>query len=82
MRRAFLIPEFVQTSATDCGPAALNALLAGYGVSADSELLREVCHTDVDGTSIDVLEEVARSLGLDAEQVMLPTDHLFLKAAR
>ncbi len=41
--------------------------------------LRELCQTDVDGTSMDVLEELAVSLGLDAEQGMLPRDHLLLE---
>lgn len=40
--------------------------------------LREACQTDTDGTSIDRVEELARQLGLDAEQVMMPVDHLFL----
>ncbi len=75
-RRRFLAPEVVQTSAMDCGPATLKALLDGFGVPVSYGRLREACQTDVDGTSIDVLEEVARQLGLDAEQVMLPLDHL------
>lgn len=29
-----LIPEVIQTSAMDCGPACLAALLGGYGVRA------------------------------------------------
>ena len=43
--------------------------------------LREACQTDVDGTSIDTLEEIAVQLGLDAEQVMVPVDHLLLPEA-
>lgn len=65
----------------DCGPAALKCLLAGHGVEASYDRLREACQTDVDGTSIDVLEEVAVALGLDAEQVMIPPDHLLLPEA-
>ena len=42
--------------------------------------LRETCQTDVDGTSIDMLEALAIRFGLVAEQIMLPTDCLFLKA--
>src|SRR5262249_6578568 len=34
--------------------------------------------TDVDGTSIDTIETIAAQLGLEAEQVMLPEDHLLL----
>jgi ABC-type bacteriocin/lantibiotic exporter with double-glycine peptidase domain len=81
-RRALLIPEVVQTSAMDCGPASLQALLAGCGVDIDYDRLRSACLTDVDGSSIDVLEDVAVELGLDAQQTILPADHLFTDAAR
>ena len=67
-----LAPEVVQTSAMDCGPAALKCLLEGFGISVSYGRLREACQTDVDGTSIDTMEEVACQLGLDAEQVMIP----------
>ena len=77
-RRRLLIPEVVQTSAMDCGPAVLTCLLAGYGLSASYGRLREACQTDVDGTSIDMLETLALQLGLHAEQVLVPVDHLFL----
>ncbi|MFN0241755.1 MAG: ATP-binding cassette domain-containing protein [Planctomycetota bacterium] len=73
------MPEVVQTSAMDCGPACLKALLEGHGISASYGRLREACHTDVDGTSIDTLEQVACDLGLDARQVMVPLDHLLLR---
>lgn len=75
-RRRFLAPEVVQTSAMDCGPATLKCLLDGFGVPVSYGRLREACQTDVDGTSIDVLEDVAGRLGLACEQVMLPLDHL------
>ena len=79
--RSLLAPEVVQTSAMDCGPAALKCLLEGFGLPVSYGRLREACQTDVDGTSIDAIEEVANRLGLDAEQAMLPTDHLFLRRA-
>ncbi len=81
-RRRLVVPEVVQTSAMDCGPAALKALAGGFGIPVSYGRLREACQTDVDGTSIDTLEEVARQLGLDAEQVMVPAEHLFLPGAR
>lgn len=81
MLRKFLAPEVVQTSSMDCGPAALKCLLAGFGINADYGRLREACQTDVDGTSIDTIEEAARQLGLNAEQVMVPADHVFIPAA-
>ena len=78
MTRRFFAPEVVQTSAMDCGPASLASLLSGFGVRVSYGRLREACQTDVDGTSIDVLEAVANRLGLECEQVMLPVDHLLL----
>ena len=79
--RRLLVPEVVQTSAMDCGPAALKCLLEGFGIPVSYGRLREACQTDVDGTSIDTLEDVARQLRLDAVQVMLPVDHLLLPEA-
>ncbi len=75
-RRRWLAKEVVQTSAMDCGPASLKCLLEGFGIRASYGRLREACQTDVDGTSIDKVEEAAVALGLDAEQVMVPPDHL------
>ncbi len=81
-RRAFLAPEVVQTSAQDCGPATLKSLLEGFGIPLSYGRLREACQIDLDGTSIDTMEEVAAQLGLDAEQVIVPADHLLAPAAR
>src|SRR2546426_7751108 len=80
-RSRLLAPEVVQTSAMDCGPAALKCLLEGFGVSVSYGRLREACQTSVDGTSVDTLEAVARMLGLDAEQVMVPVEHVVAPAA-
>ncbi len=80
-KRRFFATEVVQTSAMDCGPAALKSMLEGFHIPVSYGRLREACQTDVDGTSIDTLEEIAKSLGLDAEQVMLPPDHLLIPAA-
>ena len=77
-----LVPEVVQTSAMDCGPAVLKGLLEGFGIPVHYGRLREACQTDVDGTSIDVLEDIACRFGLEAEQVMVPVDHLLLPEAR
>lgn len=79
--RSYLAVEVVQTSAMDCGPASLKCLLEGFGISISYGRLREACQTTVDGTSIDAIEEVAVRLGLDAEQIMLPHDHLVIPAA-
>lgn len=79
--RRRLAVEVIQTSAMDCGPAALKCLLEGFGVPISYGRLREACQTDVDGTSIDTLEEIAVSLGLEAVQEMVPVDHLLLPEA-
>lgn len=80
--RQFFAHEVVQTSAMDCGPAALKSILEGYGIPVSYGRLREACQTDVDGTSIDTIEDIAVQLGLNAEQIMLPVDHLLLPEAQ
>lgn len=77
----FFAPEIIQTSAMDCGPAALKCLLEGFGIAVSYGRLREACQTDVDGTSIDTLEDVAQQLGLVAEQMIVPVDHLLTSRA-
>src|SRR5689334_14350480 len=79
--RRLVVPEVVQTSAMDCGPASLKCLLEGFGIHVSYGRLREACQTDVDGTSIDTMEEAAVQLGLDAEQIMVPWDHVLLPEA-
>ncbi len=81
-RRHFLAHEVVQTSSMDCGPASLKCLLEGFGIPISYARLQEACQTDIDGTSINVLEQIAVRLGLDAQQIMVPVDHLLLPSAR
>lgn len=66
----------------DCGPASLKCLLEAFGIPVSYGRLREACQTELDGTSIDTIEEIAKQLGLDAEQIMLPPDHLLLEGAK
>src|SRR5260370_8223448 len=80
-RRRMFVPEVVQTSAMDCGPASLKCLAEGFGIPVSYGRLREACQTDVDGTSIDTMEEVAVQLGLEAEQIMAPADFVLLPEA-
>jgi ATP-binding cassette subfamily B protein len=82
VHRRFLVPEVVQSSAMDCGPATLKCLLEGFGIPVSYGRLREACQTDLDGTSINTMEEVAGQLGLESEQVMVPVDQLLLPEAR
>jgi ATP-binding cassette subfamily B protein len=65
----------------DCGPASLKCLAEGFGIPVSYGRLREACQTDVDGTSIDTMEEVAMQLGLKAEQIMAPADFVLLPEA-
>lgn len=78
----FLAHEVVQTSAMDCGPAALKSILEGFDIPVSYGRLREACQTDVDGTSIDTVEDLAVQLGLEAEQIMIPADHIVLPEAQ
>ncbi|MCX6082060.1 MAG: cysteine peptidase family C39 domain-containing protein [Chloroflexi bacterium] len=79
--KQFFVPEVVQTSEMDCGPASLKALLEGFGIHTSYGRLREACQTSVDGTSIDTLEALAVQFGLNAQQIMLPADHVLIKEA-
>ncbi|MDC0674545.1 ATP-binding cassette domain-containing protein [Nannocystis radixulma] len=81
-RRSLFAPEVIQTSAMDCGPAALKCVLEGHGIHVSYGRLREACQTGIDGTSIDTLEEIAGELGIDAQQLIVPLDHVFEPAAR
>ena len=80
-RRRFFVTEVIQTSAIDCGPASLKALLHGFGIRTSYGRLREACQTDVDGTSIDTVEVIAEQLGLDAHQILIPLDHVLMSEA-
>lgn len=80
--RRFFAPEIVQTSALDCGPAALQSLLSGFRLPSSYGRLREACQTGLDGTSIDTIEAVASARGLEAEQLILPADHVFLPESK
>lgn len=56
-------------------------MLAGFGLGRPFDELRDACRTGRDGTSIDALEAVAVEEGLDAEQVLVPVDHLSVSEA-
>jgi len=80
--RRFFAHEVVQTSAMDCGPATLKSVLEGFGIPVSYGRLREACQTDVDGTSINTIEDIAIQLGLQAEQIMIPADHILIPEAQ
>ena len=64
--KKFFVPEVIQTSEMDCGPASLKSLLEGFGIHTSYGRLREACQTSVDGTSIDSIEDLAVRLGLSS----------------
>ena len=80
--RSILAPDVVQTSAKDSGAACLKAMLNGYGITPQPEQLSLALDTGSDIMSIDVLERAAGQLGLRAEQIMVPPEHLLLPPAR
>ena len=79
--RKFFAPEAIQTSSMDCGPATLKSLLSGFGIKTSYGRLREACHTSVDGTSIDTLEDLTNALGLKADQEMMPAEQVLTPMA-
>jgi ABC-type bacteriocin/lantibiotic exporter with double-glycine peptidase domain len=64
-KRHFFAPEVVQTSSMDCGPASLKCLLEGFGISISYPRLQEACQTDIDGTSINAIEQIDVRLGIE-----------------
>ncbi len=81
MKRQWLAPEVVQTSATDCGPAALKCVLEGLGVPVRYDRLREACATDVDGTSFDTLEALLEGFGVETDKALVPVEDLLFRGA-
>jgi ATP-binding cassette subfamily B protein len=79
-RRPLLAPEIIQISSIDCGVAATACLLRGCGIPANYERLREACQTDVDGTSIDTLQEIINRIGFQFIQHLLPEDSFLSEA--
>ena len=61
----------VQTRSVYDSRGYQTSLIEGFGIAISYGRLREACQTDVDGTSIDTIEQTAVQLGLDAEQIML-----------
>src|SRR5689334_22087698 len=62
-------PEVRQRGPLDCGPAALQSVLEGFGVQVEYQKLVDQLAIDPrEGASIDTVEEVANRLGVGAEQ--------------
>ncbi|MCJ8270409.1 MAG: cysteine peptidase family C39 domain-containing protein, partial [Psychrosphaera sp.] len=76
MSRRWLAKEVVQTSNMDCGVAGLKCILDSYGIQSNYEYLRDACKTDVNGTSIDRMEDVLNDIGFESYQVVVPKEQL------
>jgi ATP-binding cassette subfamily B protein len=79
MTTRYFIPEVIQTSAEDCGPAALKALFGGFGIYLSYNRLREACQTDDHGTSTEALEDISKQLGMQTVQSVLQPDLILLE---
>lgn len=82
MKYVWTVPEVAQISQMDCGPSCLKSVLQGFNIPVHFGRLREACQTGVDGTSVDTIETLACELGLDAQQVLVPINHLQLPEAK
>lgn len=76
MSRRWLAAEVVQTSNMDCGVAGLKCILDSFGINSNYEYLRDACKTDVNGTSIDRMEDVLNDIGFDCYQVVVPKEQV------
>ncbi|MBF0120228.1 MAG: ATP-binding cassette domain-containing protein [Desulfobacterales bacterium] len=77
-KRKFLVPQAIQMSDMDCGPKILQALLKGFGIPVNSELLLESFKKD---TAIDFIDNIKRAVdefGLESKKCILPIDHIFM----
>ncbi|MBP9707231.1 MAG: ATP-binding cassette domain-containing protein [Oligoflexales bacterium] len=70
------IPEVIQVSTMDCGPACLKSIAAGFSLDLDYDRLRSLCNTGMDGSSITDLEKVLASFGFEVTQQAIPWDFI------
>jgi hypothetical protein len=70
-----------QKSEMDCGVAALQAMLAGYGISSDYEQLRTRLKTDETGTNLGEMKEAAAHYGLRTSLLIVPAEQVFVPEA-
>lgn len=65
------VPYFKQNRDYTCGPACLRMVLAYYGIQQDEVTLTMLCGTDVSGTALEDIANVARRFKLSAERSRL-----------
>jgi ABC-type bacteriocin/lantibiotic exporter with double-glycine peptidase domain len=61
------IPQLRQTYGYDCGAKALQAVLAYYGIEVREDVIMKKVKTTPEGTSVNHIEQVARSYGLQVD---------------
>ena len=69
MRLSKKYPCVKQVDENDCGPACLATVLAYYHSCVSIARLRELCKTDINGTTIFGIVRAAKSLNMDAKAV-------------
>lgn len=60
-----------QLSTMDCGPSCLKSICLYYGIDCSITLLRELCNTAIDGTSLYGLSNAAKQVGLRSRAYQL-----------
>ena len=75
--RKWVVPEVVQISDMDSGPAAVKSVLAGFRIPVGMASLRQLCQTEIDGSNLSEIGRLASRYGLEVRERMVPIDHLF-----
>ncbi|MDD5071524.1 MAG: cysteine peptidase family C39 domain-containing protein [Patescibacteria group bacterium] len=61
------LPELIQTYVWDCGPKALQAVFAYYGIHAREDDIMEMAGTTKDGTPISGMKKTVKKYGLKCQ---------------
>ena len=69
-------PSYRQLDAADCGPSCLRMILSFWGREVPLLRLRDACHIDRDGVSLQGIADAAKAEGLDATGVTCSFDEL------
>ncbi len=72
LKRRYFAPEVIRTSDPDGGPAALTALLRGFGLPVSYDIVRAACRSGVEPAAHDALADAARRFGLQCQRSVTP----------